>query len=251
MFGWLTDRRRKRLEEAPFPMGWQAHIDTNVHLFERLDAAMQERLRDLAVVFIDEKSWEGCGGLEMTDEVRVTVATLACVLLLGREHSLYEDVEAILVYPSTMITPAGQRDGLVVHEEGVAILGQAHGAGGPVILAWDDVLEGGREIGKSNVVFHEFAHKIDMVDGTVDGTPPLPNREARAAWARVCSEAFLELQPRVDAGKKTFIDEYGATNEAEFFAVATEAFWRQPKKLLCNEPELYELLHAFYQFDPI
>ncbi len=251
MFGWLTDRRRKRLEEAPFPAGWQAYIDANVHLFERLDPAMQERLRDLAVVFIDEKSWEGCGGLGITDEVRVTIAIQACVLLLGREHTLYEDVEAILVYPSAMVTPGGHRDGLVVHEQGVAILGQAHGAGGPVILAWDDVLEGGREIGKSNVVFHEFAHKIDMVDGAVDGTPPLPNREAREAWARVCSEAFLELQGRVDAGKKTFIDEYGATNEAEFFAVATEAFWRQPKKLQRNEPELYGLLRGFYQFDPV
>ena len=111
MFGWLTDRRRKRLEQAPFPAGWQAHLDDNVKLFARLEPAQQERLRDLAVVFIEEKSWEGCGGLEMTDEVRITVAAQACVLLLGREHSLYEDVEAILVYPSTMMAP-GQRDGL-------------------------------------------------------------------------------------------------------------------------------------------
>ncbi len=250
MFGWLTDRRRKRLEEAPFPAGWQEHIDRNVHLFARLAPEMQERLRDLAVVFIDEKGWEGCGGLELTDEHRVTIATQACVLLLGREHSLYEDVETILVYPSTMLAPA-QRDGLVVHEGDIAILGQAHGAGGPVILAWDDVLDGGREVGKSNVVFHEFAHKIDMVDGSVDGTPPLPNRAAREAWARICSEAFLELQQRVEDGKRTFIDEYGATNEAEFFAVATEAFWRQPKKLERNEPELYGLLREFYNFDPV
>ncbi len=250
MFGWLTDRRRKRLEEAPFPAGWQTHLDDNVRLFERLTSDQQERLRDLAVVFVDEKSWEGCGGLDMTDEVRITVAAQACVLLLGREHSLYEDVEAILVYPSTMMAP-GQRDGLVVHEGGTAILGQAHGAGGPVLLAWDDVLDGGREIGKGNVVFHEFAHKIDMVDGTVDGTPPLPNREARHAWARVCSEAFLELQDRVERGKRHFIDEYGATNEAEFFAVATEAFWRRPKQLARNEPELYGLLREFYNFDPV
>jgi hypothetical protein len=251
MFGWLTDRRRKKLEEAPFPEGWQAHLDANVAMAGRLDAAMQERLRDLAVVFIDEKSWEGCGGLEMTDEVRVTVAAQACLLLLGREHSLYEDVETILVYPSTMISPGGRRDGLVVHEEGQVILGQAHGNGGPVLLAWDDVLEGGKEIGKRNVVIHEFAHKIDMVDGTVDGTPPLPDRAAREAWARICSEAFLELQARVEAGKRTFIDEYGATNEAEFFAVASEHYWCQPKKLERNEPELYELLRGFYRFDPV
>ncbi|MBA2539777.1 MAG: zinc-dependent peptidase [Deltaproteobacteria bacterium] len=250
MLGWLTDRRRKKLEEAPFPAEWQAHLDSNVVMAARLDVAMQERLRDLTAVFIDEKGWEGCGGLEMTDEVRVTVAAQACLLLLGREHSLYEDVETILVYPSTMMAP-GRRDGHVVHEEGVAILGQAHGNGGPVILAWDDVLEGGREVGERNVVIHEFAHKIDMVDGAVDGTPPLPDRAARETWARVCSEAFLELQQRVEAGKRTFIDEYGATNEAEFFAVASEHYWCQPKKLERNEPELFELLRAFYQFDPV
>ena len=137
-----------------------------------------------------------------------------------------------------------------MHGEGTPILGEAHHHGGPVILAWDDVLDGSHGVGHRNVVFHEFAHKIDMVDGTVDGTPPLPDRAAREAWARICSEAFLELQARVDAGKKTFIDEYGATNEAEFFAVTTEAYWCQPKKLEKNEPALYALLRDFYQFEP-
>lgn len=251
MFGWLTERRRRKLEEAPFPPAWQEIIDENVRLFSRLDATQQERLRDLVVVFIDEKHWEGCGELELTDEHRVTIAALACVLLLGREHVLYEDVESILVYPSTVVTPVRKRSffdpGLGVQESGTAILGEAH-YGGPVILAWDQVRSAARGA-KHNVVFHEFAHKIDMQDGTVDGTPPLDSSAARRAWADICSKSFLELRDRVEAGKKSFIDEYGATNEAEFFAVATETYFTRGKQLREEEPELYELLKGFYRFE--
>jgi len=255
MFGWLTERRRNKLLEQPFPPEWVEYLDENVAIWRRLDEPMKERLRDLTVVFVAEKTWEGCGGLEMTDEIRVTVAAQACVLLLGREHALYAGVESILVYPSTVISPA-RRPGVfvggatVVDEAGTAVLGEAHHHGGPVILAWDDVVAGGRELGTRNVVFHEFAHKIDMVDGTIDGTPPLEDRTARRAWAEVCSAAFLELRERVERGRRTFIDDYGATNEAEFFAVATEAYFVQPDKLKRNEPELYAILAGFYRFDP-
>ena len=247
VFGWLTDRRRARLLEEPFPETWDAIIDDNVALTKRLSSDERQRLRELVQVFVAEKNWEGCGGLEMTDEVKVTVAAQACLMLVGREHALYEDVESILVYPSTMLAPA-HREGLVVHEDGQAILGQAH-LGGPVILAWDDVLDGGRGKGKRNVVVHEFAHKIDMVDGTIDGTPPLDDREHRRTWREVCSEVFLELRDRVDDGKKTFLDEYGATNEAEFFAVASEAYFMQPKKLEEAHPELFAVLADFYKFE--
>jgi MtfA peptidase len=255
MFGWLTERRRAKLLEQPFPPEWQAFLDDNVAIWKRLDDEARERLRDLTVVFTAEKSWEGCGGLELADEHRVTIAAQACVLLLGREHALYEDVESILVYPSTMISPEQapaifERTGRVIHEGGTAILGQAHHQGGPVILAWDDVLEGSRGRGRRNVVFHEFAHKIDMVDGTIDGTPPLPDRAARARWAEVCTKEYLELRERAAAGKRTFLDDYGATNEAEFFAVASEAYWCQPDKFKRVEPELFAVLAAFYNFDP-
>jgi hypothetical protein len=253
VFGWLTERRRKRLLDAPFPPAWDAYIDENVALVRRLDADQHERLRDLVHVFVDEKHWEGLGGLELTDEIKVTIAAQACFLLLGREHALYEDVESILVYPSTMIAPPRARGFFeagvaVVDEGGTPILGQAH-LGGPVILAWDDVLDGARGKGKRNVVFHELAHKIDMADGTIDGTPPL-DTAGRRTWREVCSEVFLELRERVDDDKRTFLDEYGATNEAEFFAVATEAFFMQPAKLEEAHAELFGVLHEFYRFDP-
>lgn len=253
-FGWLTERRRARLLEEPFPAAWDGIIDDNVALVRRLDADERQRLRDLVQVFVGEKHWEGCGGLEMTDEIRVTIAAQACFLLLGREHALYADVESILVYPTTMLAPPRERGFFeagpqVVDDAGTPILGQAH-LGGPVILAWDDVLAGGRGQGRRNVVFHELAHKIDMVDGTIDGTPPLSDRGDRKTWAQVCSEVFLELVDRVDDGKKTFLDEYAATNEAEFFAVATEAYFMQPAKLADKHPDLFAVLLDFYRFDP-
>lgn len=254
VFGWLTERRREKLLEQPFPPRWETFLEENVPIIAKLDAAMQQRLRDLMMVFVAEKHWEGCGGLEMTDEIQATIAAQACVLLLGREHALYEDVESILVYPTTMISPEQEAsffDGRarIVHEGGQAILGQAHGRGGPVILAWDDVLKGGRGQNNRNVVFHEFAHKIDMLDGEVDGTPPLESKEDLKTWAMICSAAFLELRERAEAGKPTFLDEYGATNEAEFFAVATEAYFLRPAKLRKVEPELFAVLADFYHFE--
>lgn len=238
MFGWLTERRRARLLEEPFPATWDGYIDDNVKLVRRLDAEQRQRLRELVQVFVAEKHWEGCGGLEMTEEIQATVAAQACLLLLGREHALYEDVESILVYPGAMKTPGG-----------IGIRGEAH-LKGPTILGWQDVLQGGRVQGQRNLVFHEFAHKIDMVDGTVDGTPPLEDAADRRAWRDVCSEVFLELRDRVEDGKRTFLDEYGATNEAEFFAVATEAYFMQPAKLERAHAELFAVLLDFYRFDP-
>jgi Mlc titration factor MtfA (ptsG expression regulator) len=254
MFSWLTERRRRQLLEQPFPAGWDDHLARNVAIVGRLAPDDRARLRDLIQVFVAEKRWEGCGGLEMTDEIQVTIAAQACVLVLGRDHALFADVESILVYPETVVAPPRRRG---FFEAGVGPI-DAHGAAlhgqaflrGPVILAWDDVLAGGRERVKRNVVFHEFAHKIDMLDGTIDGTPPLAGRAARRTWAEVCSAAFLDLRARVEAGEPSFLDDYGATDEAEFFAVATEAYFTRPADLRRELPELHALLAELYRFDP-
>lgn len=253
LFTWLTRRRRKNILEAPFPEAWTAIIERNVAHWARLDEPERARLRDLVQVFVAEKRWEGCGGLEMTDEVRVTVAAEACLLLLGRDHDLYDDVESILVYPSTVRTPrrtAGvfERGGRV-EEDDVAIVGEAH-KGGPVILVWDAVKRGARDPDDGrNVVFHEFAHKIDMLEGAVDGTPPLPDLAARRSWAEVCSRVFLSLQDG-DPEVLRVIDPYGAQDEGEFFAVATESFFERAEALRDALPELYALLAEFYRQDP-
>lgn len=253
MFGWLTERRREKLLEQPFPPPWEEHLYERAAIWRRLDEPMRQRLRDLTQVFVAEKHWEALGGLELTDEIQVTIAAHACVLLLGREHALYRDVESILVYPSTIVSPPRRRgffeiSAAPIDEAGTAIHGEAH-LGGPVILAWDDVLAGGLPNAARNVVFHELAHKIDMLDGEIDGTPPLDSSAARRRWAEVCSHAFLELRERAEAGQRTFLDDYGATNEAEFFAVATEAYFLRPDRLRRHEPELHALLAGFYRVE--
>jgi Mlc titration factor MtfA (ptsG expression regulator) len=253
LFTWLARRRRAHILETPFPAEWEDIARRNVAHWSLLDDDERARLRDLVQVFVAEKHWEGCGGLAMTDEVRVTVAAEACLLLLGRDHDLYGDVESILVYPSTVFA-AERRAGVfergnAVIEESEAVLGQAY-KGGPVILVWDAVKRGARDPddGRS-VVIHEFAHKIDMLDGPIDGTPPLPDGAMRRSWAEVCSEVFLALKAG-DAEVRRVIDPYGARNEAEFFAVATESFFERPRALRDALPALYALLARFYRQDP-
>jgi Mlc titration factor MtfA (ptsG expression regulator) len=187
--------------------------------------------------------------------MKVTIAAQACLLVLELPHRLYENVESILVYPSTVLRPA-QTAGVFVRPHGliasgpIALLGEAH-LGGPVILAWDRVVRDGRQRGEGhNLVYHEFAHKLDMLDGRSDGTPPLASREDRKRWQVVCERVFLDLRARIDRGEPTFIDQYGASDEAEFFAVVTEHFFDEPHELREAEPELYGVFSAFYRQDP-
>jgi len=254
MLGWLRARRRRKWAELPFPAEWDAIIGRNVAYDNLLDDSERARLRDFVQVFLREKSFEGCGGLELDDEIRVTIAAQAGILLLGREHEYYRNVQSILVYPSTVITPDRPLGSFEISDaprpKGVPILGEAQ-LRGPVILVWDAVVKGARHPEQGHdVVYHEFAHKLDMLDGAADGTPPLATREEMARWVEVCEKEFLELQSRVKRGRKTFLNEYGATNEAEFFAVATEFFFDRPGAMQKHEPALYDLLREFYGQDP-
>lgn len=253
MVGWFRARRRTKLLAQPFPPAWDHYLETNIALVRALDPERRQRLRELVQIFIEEKSWEGCGGLELTEEMQVTIAGQACLLVLGkglaRGDQLYSDVASILVYPSTVVTPPRplglfeQPRSPVGH--GSTVIGEAMLAG-PVVLAWDAVLAGGREEVFGNVVLHEFAHKLDMETGKIDGTPQLQTRAERARWGRVCSAAYTQHRARVDAGWPTLMDAYGATNEAEFFAVATETYFTRPLELAYEHPELYTLLAEFY-----
>lgn len=254
MFNWLRDNRRTEARNRPFPPEWEAFVRTNVVHYCVLDDAERLELRALMQVFLEEKQWEGCGGLDLTDEIRVTIAAQACLLLLGLPHDYYRNVESILVYPSTVVIPE-RHSGVFERieapvETSVPILGQAF-ALGPVILVWDAVLHGARhpELGH-NVVYHEFAHKLDMLDGTADGTPPLFNNDQLAEWVTVCSSEFLRLRLLAEKGHKTFLDAYGAKNEAEFFAVATEEFFDRPLALQEHSPDLYRVLNTYYRQDP-
>jgi len=252
--GWLRNRRRRKLLEAPFPRAWEEILARNVAHAARLGPDEARRLREFIQVFVAEKSFEGCGGLEMSDEIRVTIAAQAGLLVLGLPHEHFANVRSILVYPSTVVTPDRPLGVFEIpsgpRASGIPILGEAQ-AQGPVILVWDAVQRGARHPEQGHdVVYHEFAHKLDMLDGAADGTPPLADREAMRRWVAVCEPAFLELRERASRGERTFLDHYGATSEAEFFAVATEFFFDRPQAMERHEPDLYGVLRDFYRQDP-
>ncbi len=254
MFDLFRKRRRKKLTQAAFPPAWEEIIRRNVAHDAMLTDAERAELRGLIQVFIAEKQWEGAGGLEVDDEIRVTISAQACLLLLGLPHNYYRDVQSIIVYPTTVVAPQRQpgffeRPSIQADRQS-PILGQAF-LQGPVIIIWDAALREGRhpESGH-NVIYHEFAHKLDMLDGTADGTPPLSRRDEYRDWVDICSRDYQSLKNDADRGKKSFLNAYGATNEAEFFAVATEQFFDQPQMLIRQAPDLYRVLREYYRQDP-
>lgn len=253
IFDWLDERRRRRILATPFPDAWLRVLTHNMVHYRYLDEGERQRLRDLIQVFVAEKDWEGCGGLALTDEIRVTIAAQACLLILNLHHSLYEKVETILVYPSTFVPrrvedPIFAQPGLV--RPMLPTLGEAHQRG-PVILTWDAVRRSARhpEIGH-NVVYHEFAHKLDMLDGAVDGVPPLGDAAEYERWERVFAEELARLRALSDAGQEGLLDPYGSTDEGEFFAVVTETFFDRPRELAAEHPALYAVLAEFFRQDP-
>lgn len=252
LFSWLKERRRRRILEAPFPAEWRVYLRANMKHYGYLTAEERQHLEQMVQVFVAEKYWEGAGGLELTDEIRVTIAGQACLLILGLDHDLYRDVETIIVYPSTVL-PKRVEEAIFapprIVPEVQPVLGEAHGRG-PVILTWDAVRRGGihPELGH-NVVYHEFAHKLDRVDGLVDGTPPLPSREAYERWVAICTREYETLRDRAARGLPSLLDPYGATNVGEFFAVITEQFFDIPLELEQRHPDLYRVLREFYRQD--
>ncbi len=254
MWHWFRERRRKKILAAPFPSEWEKHIQNNIPYYQHLNNEEKKRLQDLTQVFIAEKYWLGCGGLELTDEIRVMIAAYACLMILALPNDYYRNVKSIYVYPTTVLSPERPMGFFQVHTTPVSgpmpILGEAHYRG-PVILVWDAVKKETRhpEHGH-NVVFHEFAHKLDMLDGSADGTPPLTTPEEYQRWVEVFSKVYLELCDKVEHGQSTFLDSYAVTNEAEFFAVVTENFFSKPENMKRYHPKLYQVLQGFYRQDP-
>jgi len=252
MFDWLTERRRRHLLEQPFPAAWTAILEANVAAYALLDVDERARLRDLVQIFAAEKHWEGCGGLELTDEIRVTIAGTGCQLLLGRDHDLFRGVVSILVYPSAFWLPPQPLGVFTASPQDAVgdtpVVGVAHHAG-TVVLAWDNALRGARDARDGrNTVVHELAHEIDMLDGTADGTPPLDRAHARA-WNAAFERAFLSHRERARHGAPSLLRDYAVTNEAEYFAVATEVFFEQPHQLAEALPEVYACLREFFGLD--
>lgn len=249
MFGW-GKRRRKRLRAGRFPEEWQRVLRRTFALYARMPEAARRELEGHTRVFLAEKNFEGAGGLRMTDEVRVTVAAQACVLLLGRDTDYFPRCRSVVVYPETFVAEHTAVEAGVVTEGAEPRLGESWELGA-VVLSWADVLAGGRRDDDGrNVVFHEFAHQLDLEGGEVDGVPALRGAEDPERWGRVFRAEYAALREAVRRGEPTLLDPYGATAPAEFFAVATEAFWERPRELRGEHPELYRELRGFFRQDP-
>ena len=249
MFSFLKRRRHERLRKVRFTDEERAIVKRNIPYLDRLTREDRRELEGWVRIFLHEKTFEGCGGLEVTDEMRLTIAAQACILLLRRTTECYPGLYSVLVYPHAYVASDARSDGGLIDESPQARLGQSWSRGS-LIVSWDDTLRGAADVHDAhNVVFHEFAHQLDQIDGTSDGAPVLGERRRYASWARVLGEAYEELVKRVDRHKPHDIDAYGATNPAEFFAVVTEYFFEKPVQLRKKHPELYDELRRFYQRD--
>jgi Mlc titration factor MtfA (ptsG expression regulator) len=250
IFSWLRKRRRNKILATPFPAEWLAFLNKNVLHYRYLTAEEQARLRDSVQVFVAEKNWEGCAGLTVSDEMKVTIAAQACLMALALDGDPFANVLSILIYPSGYAVPEER------WYEGWSIAGESSRLGeawyrGPVILSWADVRRDARHPGRGrNLVWHEFAHQIDMLDRSTNGTPPLADPHQRRRWHDVMTAEYEQLITDAEAGHATLLDTYGADSEAEFFAVATECFFDCPVELRDEHPRLYELLRGYYRQDP-
>jgi Mlc titration factor MtfA (ptsG expression regulator) len=247
----LEERRRRRLRSRPFPAAWRAILRERVPLYRRLPPALQRQLRQDVQVFVAEKAFVGCAGQEVTDEVRVTIAAQACLLMLNRRARYFPRLATILVYPGAFLVerlrpePSG-----VLQETRQALAGESW-SHGQVVLSWHDVLEGAADPDDGrNVVIHEFAHQLDQEKGFANGAPLLGNRARYSRWSNVLSEEFARLREQAVLGVPTLLSHYGATDPAEFFAVASEVFYEQPARLAAEHPALYRELAGFYRVDP-
>ena len=239
--------RRHRHDEPPSEQAERAA--RQVAAWAWLDDEQRRRLVGDTDRLMSELRWEAARDFELDDEVRSTIAAHAALLTLELGLDCYRDVSSVIVHPTTF-ERHGEHGigGGLVSDDPIALLGEANHRG-PILIAWDTAAREARhpEHGH-NVVFHEFAHHLDMLDGWVDGTPPLPDDESRRRWIEVCTDAFERLR-RGDTGG--VLDGYGSVDPGEFFAVATEVFFARPAALQRARPELYSVLADFYRLDPV
>lgn len=248
---WIPRLRLKKAINAPFPEEWVTLLEQNIQVYKKLPMPLRLQLRNLIKQFLHQKHFTGAGGLEMSDEIRVTIAAEACMLVLNRSSRVYPRLRYIIVYPTTFVVKRSNTDFTGVVDHGSRnLLGESWQAG-KVILAWDSVRHGARNfLDGQNVVLHEFAHQLDSETGSANGAPLLGGASGYAMWASVLSGEFEKLQSASRRRKRSLMDHYGATNPAEFFAVATETFFEKPRQMAKDHDELFNILKSYYRIDP-
>jgi len=256
MFGFLTRLKRsfaaRRLRKTRIPEQYWQNAVSRVEVLRHLGQAEQHRLRVLASQFLHTKTISGAAGLFPDENLRILIAAQACLLILNLDMSYYDGWHEVIVYPDTFVVRRETYDAAGLVREVPQALGGEAWSRGPVILSWADARPGAHPHGEgSNVILHEFAHKLDMLNGAANGMPPLHKTMSREIWTRVFQRAYDELQQRLANQEPSMIDPYAAENPAEFFSVCSELFFENPLRLLQLYPELYDQLRLFYRQDPV
>ena len=247
MFGWL---RRAQAPEID-PALWQATV-ANLPFLAGLTVDAEKRLKSLTEQFLAEKEFSAAGGLTLSDEICVSIAVQGCLPVLELGLSAYRGWVGIVVYPDEFVVPRRieDEDG-IVHEFDDVLSGEAW-EGGPLVISWHDVqLAGQADSAGYNVVIHEFAHKLDMLNGEADGIPALHSGLDEDGWIAIFDAAFEDFCRRVDADEETVIDPYASQDHSEFFAVISEVFFLTPQVVASEYPVLYDLLRRYYRQDPL
>ncbi|HBC40805.1 MAG TPA: hypothetical protein DCZ88_02585 [Pseudanabaena sp.] len=243
--------QRDRLMVKPVPRHWLNIIESNLAIYHSLEIHQQKQLQGYVQVFLKEKQFIGCMGLQVTEEMRVTIAAIACLLLFGDRKTYFPNLRSILIYPHAyIVNEMVMSDHYIVEERLVARLGESW-TQDQIILSWEQIQQDLHNWQDGhNIILHEFAHQLDQEDGRAEGVPILPRTLDYALWTKVMTTDYLQLCDQVERQHKTIIDSYGATNPAEFFAVVTETFFEKSKQLYQHHFSLYELLQRYYQLDP-
>jgi Mlc titration factor MtfA (ptsG expression regulator) len=245
----LTRRgRRRRALAQPFPEAWRNLLSWNVAHWSLLDGGERERLEAFVRLLLVDKLWEASNRFQLTDDMRVVISALAGMLILGLDYDYYHRVTSIIVSPTTVVLDGDRHvGGGIFSDQPLAIIGEADPRG-PVLIAWDSAIAQARHPEEGhNVVYHEFAHKLDMLAGSVDGTPPLESHAEYQRWVAICNAEYDALR---DGTGGDLLDPYGAVNPGEFFAVVTEVFFDIPLRMEREKPALYAVLRDFYRQDP-
>jgi len=246
----LIRRRRTQIKQQPFPKKWRQILRNNVPYFYSMPADIQLQLKQHVLVFLNEKKFFGFEGVKINDEIKVTIAAQACLLLLNRETNYYPKLKSIYVYPAAFITSHQTRDSAGVLQNQQRVLSGESWELGKVILSWKDSKQGALVFNDGhNVVIHEFAHQLDQETGVANGAPFLKSKNNQC-WSQVLSQEFNKLQQQAKRNQASLLDHYGATNPAEFFAVASEVFFERPTEMKQQHRELYNQLQNFYKVNP-
>jgi Mlc titration factor MtfA (ptsG expression regulator) len=250
---WLVERRRRRIRALPFPAAWREIVERRVPYVRRLPADLRSQLEGHIRVFLAEKPFIGCAGQEITDEVRLTIAAQACLLILNRQRDYFPGLREILVYPGAFVVEriVPGADPVLQSNVTQALSGESW-TRGQVVISWQDALDGAAiDDDGRNVVIHEFAHQLDQQKGYANGAPWLGRRDRYPRWSRVMNEEFASLRSRVMLAEPSLLGDYAATTPAEFFAVASEVFFEQPRAMAAIHPRLYRELSELYRIDPV